>query len=178
MTGKRLVRALTTLLVLSALMAASGVAAQTAKSEQTSGSCLSVSLSAVHNKDKVKLGEPVLVDITMENHCDRLDFQHYVWRYSFSVRDDQGNLAWSRLGRVRADPQHKGALPGDLDQLSSGGSWPVRQLAPDETAVFNNVPVSDLWDLSKPGSYTISVHRRDAYGKTATSNEITVTVTP
>ena len=53
---------------------------------------------------------------------------------------------------------------------------PTYNLGEERTQV---VSVSDLYDLSKPGQYTIQVRRWDDDTKTwVKSNTITVTVTP
>jgi hypothetical protein len=93
------------------------------------------------------------------------------------VQDSQGNLPPdTRLGRstnhladAPPDPAWRAAAraAGALVSLKPGEDW--------RTTIW----VSDLYDVSKPGQYTIQVRRWDDETKTwVKSNAITVTVTP
>lgn len=60
----------------------------------------------------------------------------------------------------------------------TSGSTIIQFLAPGETQK-DEIPVSKLYDLSKPGRYTIQIQRTDPETKLVVkSNSITVTVTP
>ena len=97
--------------------------------------------------------------------------------FRIDVLDDQGNLAadtqlgqsTNHLAEAPPDPSSMAAAraAGTLVSLDPGQDW------------RNTIRVSDLYDLSKPGQYTIQVRRWDDETKTwVKSNAVTVTVTP
>jgi hypothetical protein len=141
-------------------------------------------------QDVVKVGSAVMVEITIRNKVENLMFLPHADWCGFDVRDDHGNQPLTRkgqvlLGRVRPEP-------GEAAQWSppiQGG--PSGMLGKNQTATITS-PVCDLFDLSKPGTYTIQAYypdrrgvgefskhydpsRDDVYVK---SNIVTVTIVP
>jgi hypothetical protein len=93
------------------------------------------------------------------------------------VQDSQGNVppdtqlgrSMNHLADARPDPAWRAAAraAGTLVSLKPGEEW--------RTTIW----VSDLYDVSKPGEYSVQVRRWDEETKTwVKSNTITVTVTP
>ncbi len=86
-----------------------------------------------------------------------------------SPADTELGQSTNHLGDTPPDPALTAAAraAGTLVSLNPGQDW------------RNTLRVSDLYDLSKPGQYTIQVRRWDDETKTwVKSNTITITVTP
>jgi hypothetical protein len=97
--------------------------------------------------------------------------------FRIDVLDSQGNApietGLSQSTNNRADTPPDSAL-----MISARAAGTVLSIGPGEVW-RNTIRVSDLYDLSKPGQYTIQVRRWDDETKTwVKSNTITVTVTP
>ena len=113
----------------------------------------------------VKAGSKVIVSVTATNHSDhnipfRVEPADY--RYEVTVYDAQNNMAMeTERGR-----KVKGAL-GRMSHLGAS-SW----LNPGESTK-DELAVSDLYDMSRPGKYRVQVSR-----KGANSNTITINVVP
>ena len=126
----------------------------------------------------VRAGKPILFQITITNttnHPVLVETRIPTWWSAFEVRDDRGQTSPSRRGRVLADPAHRGIRPEDYPPLEGGPAW---LLAPQQSAVVENVPMSDLHDLSQPGTYQVLVRRPDGVGGVVKSNTVIITVTP
>ena len=154
------------------LILPSGGATQSAKPD------ISVTISAMQTV--VKADSEVKVGIILTNisnhevslakdNAQNLGEAHN----KIEVRDEKGNLA----------PEAKyvgildGKAPNDVIFMPLGSSAP-HSLKPGET-LKDAIIASKLFDLSKPGKYTIQVQRTDEATKTVVrSNTITLTVTP
>ncbi len=91
------------------------------------------------------------------------------------VHDPQGNLALTKL----EERSLKGLLREGEDLSTNGSTIPV-PLPAGETA-NNLMLLSDIYDLSRPGDYTVMIERSVQAGASAAvvkSNTITITVTP
>jgi hypothetical protein len=87
--------------------------------------------------------------------------------YEYDVRDDGGNLVPKA---VRSAPEE-----------GNGWSGIPRAIKPGETCEARGGSIDHLYDMTRPGKYTIQVSRRisnDPKDGVVKSNIITVTVTP
>lgn len=139
-----------------------------------------ISLAIRPVQSSVHAGDQILVNIMITNISNQprlVDTQIPTWITAFDVRDKQGQKSESRRGRVLSDPKHKNMQPGDDLPVRGGAAY---MLQPGKNVVVENVPVPDLYDLSKPGTYTIQVRRPDGLGQGGVvySNSIVVKVTP
>ena len=153
---------------------------QTEETGAASKPMLSLSLSPV--TDKVTAGSPMLVTITMKNISDH---EISYWRemtddpggfeYKISAWDDkQTAVLDSKFGKALRGREDPAFLTADTPLRSTGG-W--RTLKPGET-LTDRVNVGRLFDLSRPGRYTIQVQRLDLDTKTfVMSNRINVEIT-
>jgi len=139
-------------------------------------------LSIVPVAPTVKSGSDVFVDVTMENKSDH-DLRVTIGddkagrEYHIDVWDEQGatppETKFSRMLHHRLTPEEEATGPQALtftllfDALAPGKS------------ITNRVRVSKMYDLGKPGKYSVQVVRFGEDSKTLVkSNKITVTVTP
>jgi hypothetical protein len=156
------------------LVAGQGTPSSSTMSGTTTAPLL-LKLRAVNST--VRAGTIPQVQITIVNTSNGpvlMEVRPSTWLFSFDVRNSQGKQSPSRRGRVLADPTHKGIQPQDYPPLEGG---PAEEIFPGKSVVMNNIPVSDLHDLSQPGTYMITVHR--AYGGSIIkSNSIAITVIP
>jgi hypothetical protein len=123
----------------------------------------------------VKAGSDVFIKVSLTNTSKRIlrlgddtdsrtgvDFCN-----RYEIRDSSGNLAGKRT------IQHP-------EIRSTGHGWPARILKPTENLTVASDRISGLYDLTKPGKYTIRV-ARDASGNPkegeVKSNVIMLTVT-
>lgn len=130
------------------------------------------SLTIATKESTVRAGSPVLVEVKMENKSDHDlavyravsgDLDQGGWVYKVSVRDTKGV----------EPPQTKFA-----QSVGVAGSGGYVSLRPEKT-LTDRCNVAKLYDLSRPGNYTIQVERLDEQSKAfVKSNTITVTVTP
>ena len=121
----------------------------------------------------VKATHPVIVDVTVTNTSNRrllIQERNPATDYEFDVRDERGNaVPETDLGRKLKEPP---TIP--MNSRNFGV-----YLRPNESTK-ETIALSDLYDLSHPGQYTIQVSRavsnkpKDGVVK---SNTITVTVT-
>lgn len=125
-------------------------------------------LSIASPQDTIKAGSEVSLLPEVLNTSDHvIVFDPIPSKLDIWVRDSQGNLApLTRKGqefRKHSDETGGGAL----------------QMRPGDTAYLGEVMVDKLYDLTRPGKYTIQVSRVDDATKTwVKSNTITITVTP
>jgi len=178
----------TSVKIISALLAAAFclavvVLAHGQSSRPSQGSPPPLSLTLSPSVDKIRAGSSVDVTVTLRNISDHAVS---VWRenaedqgghvYRVDVKDERGSPAPdTKVGRGFKgldDPQLESS---DTPLVSSGG-WQL--LKPGESQV-DKVNVSRLYDLSRPGRYSIFLRRFDEQSKSfIKSNKITVTVTP
>jgi hypothetical protein len=173
------------------LVGASG-AAQSQKPSSTSKPVFSAKIFAVH--DIVTAGSEVSLIVTLTNtsdhqiaisevpvrdqtfiECyDRIS-QKLLQCYKIEIRDERRNL----VPEIKPKPfepviDANGSITIDLHL----GRSIERYLKPGE-AVKDELVVSNRYDLSQPGKYTIKVQRIDTETMaTVESNTITMTVTP
>jgi len=122
---------------------------------------LALSISA--NPTTVKSGSKITIQIETTNTSGQsivFRSEPMEYRYEAVVRDAQGNLV--------ADTEHGREARRPPEQYSGGG-FP---LEPGKTTK-DELVISDLYDLSRPGKYSVQVRCRGAK-----SNTITVTVVP
>jgi hypothetical protein len=153
---------------------------QTEQTTTPSRPALSLSLSPV--ADKITAGSPMPVTITMKNISDH---EISYWRemtddpggfeYKISAWDDKQTAALdSKFGKALRGREDPAFLTADTPLRGTGG-W--RTLKPGET-LTDRVNVGRLFDLSRPGKYTIQVQRLDLDTKSfVMSNKINVVVT-
>lgn len=137
------------------------------------------SLAIKARQNVVKVGSEVRVKISLTNTSNH---EIVVSRekgnalgeldYKVDVRDETGGLA-RKTKYLRAI---QGENTGETTvTVSSPGLFSVQ---PGKSLEEEDVVVSNLYDLSKPGKYAIQVERTDETSKTAVkSNTITITVT-
>jgi hypothetical protein len=100
------------------------------------------------------------------------------YRYKTYVRDEKGDLApETKLGRIIRTGKDDEHPNGTVIWAGSGGVF--RELRPGETAEKDEIILNRLYDLRKPGKYSVQVTAgpKDDPTKIARSNTITVTVT-
>ena len=125
-------------------------------------------------QSSVKSGAPVWIEVTMANNSNHRiavtrepseDLDQGGWVYEVDVHGDKGG----------APPQTEYARNIINGGLRSTGLIP---LYPGKT-IIDRVNVSKLYDLSRPGTYTIQVQEFDVSSSSPVmSNKITVKVTP
>lgn len=116
----------------------------------------------------VKSGSEIRLDFYVTNTSDhQIEYDPAISWYVFDVRDAQGGPAPltpdGQYLRKQYGMGHMRALPVPPGQtLAAGGAW-----------------LSVIYNLSKPGKYTVQVSRFDDATKTwVKSNKLTLTVTP
>lgn len=130
------------------------------------------SLTIETKKSTVKAGSAVWVEVKMENKSDH-DLSVYR-----AISGDLDQCGWVYRVHIR---DTKGVEPSQTKFAQSvgvGGSGGYIPLRPEKT-ITDRCNVAKLYDLSRPGKYTIQVERLDEQSKAfVESNTITVTVTP
>jgi len=123
-----------------------------------------LTISAVHRT--VEVGAEVAIQIAMTNTSDQpIPLHAEIEDYGYVVDvAAPGNVAATDTERGREWRRNNG-----MRQSTSG---PGTLLNPGETTK-GKLAINDLCDLSRPGKYSIQVHRGDVK-----SNTITVTVVP
>jgi hypothetical protein len=154
--------------------------AQSAQSAQPAAPNLSITISTPD--EVVKAGSEVKVKVLFTNSSDQvISMSHTLapnpgevdnW---IDVRDENGKLA--------PQTQYGKKIKGDesTPPAATNASSMAVEMKPGETARAH-IQVTKLFDLSRPGKYTIQVDRFDRLengsGAWAKSNIITVTVIP
>jgi hypothetical protein len=132
-------------------------------------------LSIAARSPSVKVGDPVWVDATLKNASD------YAVNLWLDLTPDQGGYAYAVDVR-----DERGSVPPTTEYAKAiakrtGGEGGYVPLDPGK-ALMHKVEVSKLYDLSRPGKYTIQFRKIDVFDKEAkeyvTSNPITVSLTP
>jgi hypothetical protein len=163
-----------------AIAAALGAAERQTGSASARGSAYTLTIQA--KQPEYKVGSEIWVEVAFKNVSNReieitprleglgnLELaSHY---YITDIRDQKGNPAQeTELGQAaRADT----GLIGSFTSSLGGHDDPLR---PGESRP-NEIHLNKLYDLSKPGKYTVQVQFRDTNGPAVKSNRITITVT-
>ena len=160
-----------TLVLLTAIVAILG-----ARLAQCAQQALAITVSESHDGISAgtgieKAGSPVTVLVTLTNHSKRtvssslIDYDEYC---TIDVRDVQGNSVpeTEYLRKLRAPGRRKSGH-GLTSQYKPGETWQEK------------VPITDYFDVSRPGKYKIRLERQlpEEPGKgSVKSNLLTVTV--
>ncbi len=162
------------LLLVQWVVAAVGAAGvQGAQSPQNLPPELSVAIRAV--KDAVQAGSSVEVETTFKNeseHPIRYEISDGYDYSRFDVRDGAGNQPLTRFGR--AVLLGEGLSPDDYPPTNAQGG----QLEPHESKTLKERISARVFDLTKPGSYTIQLREPWKDHSIILSNTISVTVVP
>jgi hypothetical protein len=144
------------------------------------------SITISTRQSTVKAGAEVKVGVTLTNTSDH---QIYLARSMDRVSgEDHAQVEiLSENGNPPPETKYRRFLRGEDHEPGSHGQPPRPRIGSDISYRINTgktledvIVVSKLYDLSKPGRYTIQVSRFDqTYSKTwVKSNKITLTVTP
>jgi hypothetical protein len=133
---------------------------------------------------EVKVGAEIRVEVVTTNTSTEsftvTDGNPPPWAevlYQTYVRNENGELApetkVGRIIRTRKDEDHPKA-----DVIFVGSGAPLRELRPGETTIKDEIVLNRLYDLSKPGKYSVQLVCEDSKNpsKTVKSNTITVIV--
>jgi hypothetical protein len=142
----------------------------------------SITVTAVDST--VKSGSPVWVTVRMENYSNRglpvyrenaADQGGFV--YKADIRTQTGTLApETKFGRRIQD--HDTAEERAREPYVTVTSGGEQNLGPGKS-IIDRMNISKLYDLTRPGKYTLELQRFDTESKTfVRSNKITVTVIP
>lgn len=134
------------------------------------GPALSLTIRPV--KDVVEAGSPVDIEVTATNNSDR-EVIYKTWGamcyLKFDVRNSAGNPAPTRRGRALLLGEGRG--PDDMPSGSQSG----KLLEPGKSMEFRERVPADIFDLTKPGKYTVqTIQPWTSEG--LRSNAVTVTV--
>jgi hypothetical protein len=147
-----------------------------------------IMLSAEH--DTVKAGDDVWIKMIVTNSSDQIiHITHNapVCEYEVQVRDAPDHMAPETDYGLQVKNRHKPTATGFV--MRGGkvflppcmkGNERTGVLAPGKSDDATVLAVSELYDLSRPGQYTIQLRRgipKDLGGGVVQSNIITVTVT-
>lgn len=136
--------------------------------ESPEGEKTSFTLSISTTEDIINVGSEVFVALEVTNTSDRLSFYDpSITKLDPQVRDSQGNTApLTQAGR-------------DLRRIYGAGGSHAFGINPGDTMSGGRIIVSKIYDMTRPGKYTIQVSRVDEESKVIVkSNIITVTVVP
>ena len=171
---RALVMIATLTFVSAGIYAQDGKAAQSAKPAFT--------LRVVPVEPNIKAGSKVLVDITLQNISGRTISSEGAWggegfEYPMHVWDEKGILApETRYGRLKNNHETAEDAAGPFQVLSYKG---VNRALGSGKSLTDRVNVTYVYDLSKPGKYTIEIEQYDDESKNfVKSNKVTVIVTP
>lgn len=138
-----------------------------------------ISISTLH--DSFKSGAEIDIAVNLTNTSDKPvllmgvcapkgDFDGF----TVEVKDIQNNIAPGRH-LLRVERGEETARPDDIWTWSG----PICGTVPPHKFSNGGFVVNRLYDMVKPGKYTIQVQRKDTYSKMIVkSNMITITVTP
>jgi hypothetical protein len=129
------------------------------------------------NQSDFKVGEEIRIEIDFKNTSDHQflaapEIPTAETSYKAYVRDDKDNLApETRLGRrLRTGKDDRGQ-----DALNTVTTGPLRYLQPGES-IKEGIVLNKLYDLSKPGKYTVQVQTQVDTRGMAGSNKIMITI--
>lgn len=141
------------------------------------------SLTISTTNSTVTLGSPVMVKVTMKNESE-----HNISVYTENTSDQGGFVykadVWDEKGSTAPETKFGRSIQGhDTPEelrrepyiiVTSGGEG---SLAPGQT-IIDQVNLNKLYDLSRPGKYTIRLRRFDLESNSfVLSNKVTVKVT-
>ena len=172
------IRTLMRLLLAGALLAlVAPYSTLSAQSAQSAKPAFSLEISMPN--DVVQVGSVTTVNVVLTNTSNHeiATFRLLGWGrgYEVDVRNTQGKRP--RDAREVLAEKNKGAK-GPIRTMIRGGSVRTVRLQPGQS-MRDEINLTQMYDLSEPGKYTIQVQRTDDESKTvAKSNTIIVTVTP
>ena len=147
---------------------------------QAASQPFAITISPLHDGDSssdvIKAGEPLALTVTLVNNSHKavsipnMDLDLY---YTIDVRDEHGNTAPEteearKMREAASSPNYRRWRSGVMGKLK-----------PHDKST-DKLLVTQYWDMSRPGKYTIQVERQlpEELGKgSVKSNTITVTVT-
>lgn len=144
----------------------------------------SFSLSISVHKTTVEVGSEVIVHAILQNHSSnevrygvflgesQIDTQLGI--FGISVHDQTGARLLTLAERKKRESAHASGkpTPGPSGSVFSSGIQPGKSISAD-------IPLSNCYDLSEPGEYTIQAQRFDPFTQEwVKSNEIKIKVTP
>jgi hypothetical protein len=138
---------------------------------QSSAAPFSITIAAAQTEEKS--GSEVRVNLTLKNVSNRnitVELTSPLCDYTVEVRD--------RAGKVAPDTELKRVQNCESGRVK--GRDIIGQLKPNES-IKDEIPVSQLSDMSQPGEYSVQVLRRASkeFGEVVVkSNTIKITVTP
>jgi hypothetical protein len=145
-----------------------------AKAAQSTQSPASLALTLRAVNETVQAGSAVELEVTVKNNSDHGDAYPSwgpIYYEKFDVRDSQGVRPLTRRGRALL--LGEGLSPDDFPRGSQGGE----PLKPGQSMTLPEHIPGDIFDLSKPGRYSIRLHI--PWGNSyLDSNTITITVVP
>jgi hypothetical protein len=171
------------LILLAMFLGTSGPVAAQCTTATAGDSPFSISISAA--EQQVVSGSPVKVKLTLTNKSDH-DIS--IWRentedeggrtYRVDVHDDANKVPpETKIGTVRNGnwAELSRLSPEEIDLGGSGACITLKS----GKSLTEDVSISRLYDLGKPGKYTIQLRRLvEGIGTYVKSNTVTVTVTP
>jgi uncharacterized protein (DUF58 family) len=152
----------------------------TSPAQQTSASSFSITISA--DQSTVKVGAPITIRILFKNTSNE---EIALAKIPGDRKGEKHNLVDVRDadGKMPPETEYKQALEGKRDNVKGHVVLPMAsnftQFLKPGDVMQDNLDVTDLYDLSKPGRYTIQIERNDDISKTLVkSNVVTVTINP
>ena len=147
--------------------------------QSTPGASFSITINTFQSN--VKTGSEIRITILLKNVSDHeIEIPRTLGEnrgdsfHTLEVRDNRGNV--TPKTQLRREIEEHGTANGQI--VFQGGSVFTQVLKPTET-IREGIVVTNIFDLTKPGKYTIQCQRFDEESKTIVkSNMITVTVTP
>jgi len=155
-----------------AQMILAGVGTTKAQSTQPNGNQPPISITIRALNDVVQAGAPVVMEIMAKNVSDRaaiFEIPDTTYYMAFDVRDSAGNPPLTRRGRALVLGEGR-----SFDDLPEGGGPGTKLIEPGKSITVEERVFPDIFDLTKPGSYTIQLQ---PWGHDSIkSNTVTVTV--
>jgi hypothetical protein len=129
-------------------------------------------------QNNFKVGGEIRIEVTWTNTSDKPVLAARViptaeTKYKVYVEDDKGNLAGeTTLGRrLRTGKGEQGQ-----ETVTVFETAPIRSVQPGES-VSEEIVLNKLYDLSRPGKYTVRVQSQADQDGSAKSNTLTITLT-
>jgi hypothetical protein len=170
-------------LIIAGAVAPGRLAGQNSKSTQIQEAPFTVSITP--EKDTIKSGDPVKINVVVKNNSDHDIRIEIGWIYPEVEAGDHIDVVGPEVGKVQ-ETYYGRRIHGHLtdEELSKnpGASLVdiraiISNVKPGKTFVYR-LNVTAIFDLAKPGKYAIQYTRLDDEGKTyVKSNKIAVTVT-
>jgi hypothetical protein len=153
------------------------------------GQAPSATISLTVEPSVVMAEKPLTLEAILTNRSDKQMFFELALSCGFDatldikVRDDKGNQPSQTILLRRATHQDVGPDGRALNPEHDGhthicmGSFAVRGVMPNDT-LKTTVDLSQMYDLSQPGKYTVQVRRVDTNNNAWQSNSVEFTVVP